>query len=242
LRSAFSRLDHGSLALRPVALLALLSELTRFASSHRELLLPGFRRFSRPPRRRISLRCQLGNLHRRDSHPLEHRLASLHYPVAPGRARRGRLFHCGGPDLARISDILLPVLHRSRLPTDLLGIDPTARRRGFWIRHAHLIVLATVCGSLAALWYHTTPNLFYRFPGSHPLTRRSPPVFAVSITCSSFHWSFEVAMSNLGIGEKSKTDQWVLASWRPLCNERGRGRRPYESLRQSSSGSVPSGS
>ena len=82
MRSAFSRLDHGSLALRPAALLALLSELTRFASSHRELLLPGFRRFGRPPRRRISLRCQLGNLHRRDSHPLEHRLASLHYPGA----------------------------------------------------------------------------------------------------------------------------------------------------------------
>src|SRR5215475_9214694 len=66
----------------PAALLALLSELTRFVSSHRELLLPGFRRFGRPPRRRISLRCQLGNLHRRDSHPLEHRLASLHYPGA----------------------------------------------------------------------------------------------------------------------------------------------------------------
>src|SRR5215472_15291424 len=82
MRSAFSRLNHGSLALRPAALLALLSELTRFASSHRELLLPGFRRFGRPPRRRISLRCQLGNLHRRDSHPLEHRLASLHYPTA----------------------------------------------------------------------------------------------------------------------------------------------------------------
>src|SRR5215471_21291790 len=56
-RSAFSRLHHGSLALRPAAWLALLSELTRFASSHRELLLPGFRRFGRPPRRRISLRC-----------------------------------------------------------------------------------------------------------------------------------------------------------------------------------------
>jgi hypothetical protein len=55
-----------TLALRPAALLALLSDLTRFASSHRELLLPGFRRFGRPPRRRISLRRQLGNLHRRD--------------------------------------------------------------------------------------------------------------------------------------------------------------------------------
>ena len=31
----FSRLDYGSLALRPAALLALLSELTRFASSQR---------------------------------------------------------------------------------------------------------------------------------------------------------------------------------------------------------------
>jgi len=50
-------------------------------SSHQELLLPGFQRFGRPPRRRISLQCQLGNLHWRDSHPLDHRLASLHNPT-----------------------------------------------------------------------------------------------------------------------------------------------------------------
>lgn len=65
--------------LRPVALLALLSEQTRFASSQRGRLLPGFRRFGRPLRRRISLQCQLGNLHWRDLHPLDHRLASLHH-------------------------------------------------------------------------------------------------------------------------------------------------------------------
>ena len=51
-----------------------LSELTGFSSSQRGRLLPGFRRFGRPRRRRISLQCQLGNLHWRDSHPLEHRL------------------------------------------------------------------------------------------------------------------------------------------------------------------------
>jgi len=77
-----SRLDYGSLALRPVALLVLLSEQTRLASSHRERLHPGFQRFGRPHRCRICLRCQLGNLHRRDSHPLDHQLASLHYPGA----------------------------------------------------------------------------------------------------------------------------------------------------------------
>ena len=55
-----------------------LSELTRFSSSQRGRLLPGFRRFGHPRRRRISLQCQLGNLHWRDFHPLEHRLASLH--------------------------------------------------------------------------------------------------------------------------------------------------------------------
>jgi hypothetical protein len=58
-----------------------LSELTRFASSHRGRLLPGFRWFGHPQHRRISLQCQLGNLHRRDFHPLDHQLASLHYLV-----------------------------------------------------------------------------------------------------------------------------------------------------------------
>jgi hypothetical protein len=75
----FSRLNYGSLALRPVALLALLSELTRFASSHRGRLLPGFRWVGHPRHRRISLQCRLGNLHWRDFHPLDHQLASLHY-------------------------------------------------------------------------------------------------------------------------------------------------------------------
>ena len=79
---AFSRLDYGSLLLRPVVLLALLSELTRLASGQRGRLHPGFRRFGRPRRRRISLQCQLGNLHWQDSHLLDHQLASLHYPGA----------------------------------------------------------------------------------------------------------------------------------------------------------------
>ena len=77
-----SRLDYGSLTLRPAALLALLSEQTRLASSHRGRLHPGFQRLGHPRRRRISLQCQLGNLHWRDSHPLDHQLASLHYPGA----------------------------------------------------------------------------------------------------------------------------------------------------------------
>ena len=81
-RCAFSRLDYGSLSLRPVVLLALLSELTRLPSSHRGRLHPGFRRLGHPPRRRISLQCQLGNLHWQDFHLLDHQLASLHYPGA----------------------------------------------------------------------------------------------------------------------------------------------------------------
>ena len=64
------------------ALLALLSEPTRLTSNHRGLLHPGFRRFGHPPRRRISLQCQLGNLHWQDFHLLDHQLASLHYPGA----------------------------------------------------------------------------------------------------------------------------------------------------------------
>ena len=50
------------------------SELTGFLSSHRGRLLPGFRRMGHPHRRRISLQCQLGNLHWRDFHPLDHQL------------------------------------------------------------------------------------------------------------------------------------------------------------------------
>jgi hypothetical protein len=56
--------------------LALLSELNRLASSHRGRLHPGFRRFGHPPRRRISLQCQLGNLHWQDFH-----IHSLHCTI-----------------------------------------------------------------------------------------------------------------------------------------------------------------
>jgi hypothetical protein len=59
-----------------------LSEQTGLASGHRGRLLPGSRRLGHPHRRRISLQCQLGNLHWRDFHPLDHQLASLHYPGA----------------------------------------------------------------------------------------------------------------------------------------------------------------
>jgi hypothetical protein len=45
---------------------------------YRRLLLPSFQRIGHPPRCRISLRWQLDNFHRRDSHPLDRRLASLH--------------------------------------------------------------------------------------------------------------------------------------------------------------------
>jgi len=52
-RDPFSRLHYGSLSLRPADLLALLSELTRFSPSQRELLLSGFRRIDHSLRRRI---------------------------------------------------------------------------------------------------------------------------------------------------------------------------------------------
>jgi hypothetical protein len=73
----FSRLYYGSLSLRPADLLVLLSELTRLSPSQQGLLRPGFRRISRPLRRRISLQGQLGKFPRRDLHPLERQLASL---------------------------------------------------------------------------------------------------------------------------------------------------------------------
>lgn len=78
-----SELHYGSLALQPVDLFTLLTDLTGFAPSLRGFLLPGFRRFGRPLRRRLSLRWQLGNFHRRDLHPLEWQLASLHTKVVP---------------------------------------------------------------------------------------------------------------------------------------------------------------
>lgn len=48
-----SGLYYGSLSLRPADLFALLSELTRLSPCQRGLVLPGFRRFGRPRRRRI---------------------------------------------------------------------------------------------------------------------------------------------------------------------------------------------
>jgi hypothetical protein len=87
-RCAFSRLDYGSLALRPVASFALLSELTRLAPSQRGRLHPGFRRFGHPPRRRISLQCQLGNLHWRDFHSLDHQFSFT------ALSRRTKIVYC----------------------------------------------------------------------------------------------------------------------------------------------------
>ena len=78
----FSELHYGSLALRPADLFTLLTDLTGLPSSHRGFLLPGFQRFGHPLRRRLLLRWQLGNFHRRDLHPLEWQLASLHAKAA----------------------------------------------------------------------------------------------------------------------------------------------------------------
>ena len=78
-----SKLHYGSLALQPADLFTLLTDRTGFASCPRGFLLPGFRRVGRPLRRRLLLRWQLGNFHRRDLHPLEWQLASLHTKVVP---------------------------------------------------------------------------------------------------------------------------------------------------------------
>jgi len=55
----FSRLDYGSLTLRPAALLAPCQKQARLVSGPRGRLHPGFRRFGHPLRRRIYLQCQL---------------------------------------------------------------------------------------------------------------------------------------------------------------------------------------
>jgi hypothetical protein len=82
-----SELDYGSLALRPADWLTHLTDRTGFSSSHRGFLMPGFRRFGPPHLRRLSLRWQLGNFHRRDLHPLEWQLASLRTEVMPFQNR-----------------------------------------------------------------------------------------------------------------------------------------------------------
>ena len=68
----------SSLSLQPGYLLA--SCTVRPGSpGPRRLLRSGFRPIGLPLRRRVFLRCQLGNLHRRDFHPLDKQLASLHH-------------------------------------------------------------------------------------------------------------------------------------------------------------------
>jgi hypothetical protein len=78
-----SKLHYGSLALRPADLFTLLTDRTGLPPCPRGFLLPGFPRFGHPLRRRLSLRWQLGNFHRRDLHPQEWQLASLHTKVVP---------------------------------------------------------------------------------------------------------------------------------------------------------------
>ena len=82
-RGHLSELHYGSLALQPADLFTLLTDRTGFTPSPRGFLLPGFRRVGHPPRRRLLLRWQLGNFHRRDLHPQEWQLASLHTKVVP---------------------------------------------------------------------------------------------------------------------------------------------------------------
>jgi hypothetical protein len=78
-----SKLHYGSLALRPADLFTLLTVRTGLPPCPRGFLLPGFRRFGHPLRRRLSLRWQLGNFHRRVLHPQECQLASLHTKAVP---------------------------------------------------------------------------------------------------------------------------------------------------------------
>ena len=64
----FSRLDYGSLALRPAALLALLSELTRFHPAIESFFFQLPTVWSPAPSPDITT-VPTGQLHRRDSHP-----------------------------------------------------------------------------------------------------------------------------------------------------------------------------
>ena len=100
----------------------------RSSPSRRGLLRLRFRRVGHPPRRQIWLRWQLGKLHRRDFHPLDRQLASLH----TGAALMRRVFdldvlacpRCGGRlrVLATIQDpaVVRAILAHLRLP---LGPD-----------------------------------------------------------------------------------------------------------------------
>jgi len=96
---SISELHYGSLTLRPADLFTLLTDRTAFAHGPRGFLLPGFRRFGRPLRRRLSLQWQLGNFHRRDFHPLEWQLASLHAKARNSMAEHFRGFENPLPGL-----------------------------------------------------------------------------------------------------------------------------------------------
>ena len=164
------------------------SELTRFASGQRGRLLPGFRRFGHPRRRQISLQCQLGNLHWRDLHPLDHQLASLHrlanhYPddvIAGILNRQGRktatgerftAIHVGGlrryRNIPRFQPLAEPddgELVNIRKASQILGVYPSTIHR--WLNDGFIAGEQVTPG---APWQiRMTDKLRARFVGQAP--------------------------------------------------------------------------
>ena len=107
------------------------SELTRFSSSQRGRLLPGFRRFGHPRRRWISLQCQLGNLHWRDFHPLR---TSTSFTALAGPPTGFREFQRGSRLLSADSvAVKAPLVRwqvdRTLADSDLCTYGRTSKRR-----------------------------------------------------------------------------------------------------------------
>jgi hypothetical protein len=156
----------------------------------RKLLLPGFRRFGRPLRRRILLRCQLGNLHRRDSHPLEWQLSVAarpprfledptvnvpcsSTPVGPWRSATAALWCC----LPRFGTTSTPTIPKiSRLNHTARPLAVYASQGGLPHHHARLAsgwLASLVRAGVATRWVPTKSFRLFSFsfprlPLAHP--------------------------------------------------------------------------
>ena len=76
-RALFSRLDYGSLTLRPVILARPPVGADQTCVQPSRSFTSGLPTVGHPPRRRISLQCQLGTLHWQGFHLLDHQSPSL---------------------------------------------------------------------------------------------------------------------------------------------------------------------
>ena len=103
------------------------ANLTEPVPSQRGLLLPSFRRFGHPPRRRVWLRWQLSKFHRWDFHPLGRQLASLHRSEEPAPPRSVSARRGGQPPVLWPHEGAPSQTPRLTHPSDSPGMPTTSR-------------------------------------------------------------------------------------------------------------------